>query len=73
MLYFILISPYQPTYSYFYRFDNSNIRQLYEDLSTEEKQVFGFDFNDIDWDTYMKKIHIQGLRKHVLKGLGSKL
>ena len=73
MMYFILIPPYQPTCSCFYRFDNSNIRQLYEDLSTEEKQVFGFDFNDIDWDIYIKKIHIPGLRQHVLRGHGSKL
>ena len=73
MLYFIVIPPYQQTRSYFYRFDNSNTRQLHEDLSTKEKQVFGFNFNDIDWETYIKRIHIPGLRKHVLKGRGSKL
>ena len=56
------------TCSYFCRFDNSNTQQLHEDLSSEEKQVLGFNFNDIDWDTYIKTIHIPGLRKHVLKG-----
>ena len=70
MLYFILIST---NMSCFYRFDNSNTRQLHEDLSREEKQLFGFNFNDIDWETYIKRIHIPGLRKHVLKGRGSKL
>ena len=70
MLYFILIST---NMSCFYRFDNSNTRQLHEDLSMEEKQLFGFNFNDIDWETYIKRIHIPGLRKHVLKGRGSKL
>ena len=70
MLYFILIST---NMSCFYRFDNSNTRQLHEDLSIEEKQVFGFNFNDIDWESYVKRIHIPGLRKHVLKGRGSKL
>ena len=70
MLYFILIST---NMSCFYRFDNSNTRQLHEDLSIEEKQVFGFNFNDIDWENYIKKIHIPGLRKHVLKGRGSKV
>ena len=73
MLYFIVIPPYQPTRCYFYRFDNSNTRQLHEDLSIEEKQVFGFDFNNIGWDTYIKRIHIPGVRQHVLKGRGSKL
>ena len=70
MLYFIRIST---NMSCFYRFDNSNTQQLHEDLSIEEKQVFGFNFNDIDWENYIKKIHIPGLRKHVLKGRGSKV
>ena len=39
----------------------------------EEKQLFGFSINDIDWETYIKKIHIPGLRKHVLKGRGSNM
>mgnify|MGYP002776898923 CR=1 FL=1 len=67
MLYFI------STFSNVYRFDTSNTQQLYENLSSEEKLLFGFNFNDIDWDTYIKRIHIPGLRKHVLKGRGSKL
>ena len=61
------------TCSHFHRFDTSNTQQLYENLSMEEKQVFGFSINDIDWETYIKKIHIPGLRKHVLKGCASKL
>ena len=61
------------TFSYVCRFDTSNTQELYENLSSEEKLLFGFNFNDIDWETYKKKIHIPGLRKHVLKGLHSKL
>ena len=56
------------TCSYFCRFDTSNAQELHENLSPKEKELFGFNINDIDWETYIKQIHIPGLRKHVLKG-----
>lgn len=56
---------------YVYRFDNSKTQQLYENLCGDEKLMFGFNVNDIDWDTYLREIHIPGLMKHVVNRRGS--
>lgn len=66
-----LASLYQPYTFYGGRFDTSKTQHLFASLSDQEKEVFGFDVGEIDWDTYIKTIHIPGLRKHVLKGRGS--
>ncbi|KAI5081002.1 hypothetical protein GOP47_0004185 [Adiantum capillus-veneris] len=66
-----LASLYQPYTFYRGRFDTSKTKQLFATMSSQEKEVFGFDVGEIDWDTYIKTIHIPGLRKHVLKGRGS--
>ena len=58
---------------YFYRFDTSKAQQLYENLCDDEKQLFAFNMGDIDWEAYLKSIHIPGLMKHVLKGRVSAL
>lgn len=58
---------------YLSRFDTSKTQRLFANLSDDEKQLFGFDVSDIDWETYIKRIHIPGLRKHVLKGRGSNM
>ncbi|MCO5571360.1 hypothetical protein L7F22_025098 [Adiantum nelumboides] len=63
-----LASLYEPYTFYRGRFDTSKTQQLFASLSAQEKEVFGFDVGEIDWDTYIKTIHIPGLRKHVLKG-----
>ncbi|KAJ4979794.1 hypothetical protein NE237_010574 [Protea cynaroides] len=52
------------------RFDITNTQKLMEELSKEEKKSFGFDVRSIDWQHYIKKIHIPGLRKHIMKGRG---
>eukprot|EP00250_Pteridium_aquilinum_P010169 c19192_g1_i1 orf=172-2352(+) len=66
-----LANLYRPYTFYAGRFDTSNTQRLFESLSCQEKELFGFDVSKIDWDTYIKRIHIPGIRKHVLKGRGS--
>lgn len=41
-----------------------------ESMSEEEKRKFGFDVGSIDWKEYITKVHIPGLRRHVMKGRG---
>ncbi|KAJ4847377.1 hypothetical protein Tsubulata_218019 [Turnera subulata] len=49
------------------RFDSGNTRKLLEDMSTEEKQNFGFDVGIIDWRHYLVDIHIPSIRRRILK------
>ncbi|XP_043693367.1 fatty acyl-CoA reductase 2, chloroplastic-like [Telopea speciosissima] len=65
-----LANIYEPYTFYGGRFDNTNTEKLMEELSEEEKKSFGFDVRSIDWQHYISKIHIPGLRKHVMKGRG---
>ncbi|KDP42073.1 hypothetical protein JCGZ_01861 [Jatropha curcas] len=51
----------------FMGFDNSNTKKLIEGMSTEEKKLFGFDVESINWKNYFKSIHFPGLRRHVIK------
>ncbi|GLJ25415.1 hypothetical protein SUGI_0486530 [Cryptomeria japonica] len=48
------------------RFDNSNTNKLFQELSQEEKEIFGFDVKRIDWNDYIMNIHIQGLLGNVI-------
>ncbi|WCJ19037.1 Fatty acyl-CoA reductase 1 [Euphorbia peplus] len=49
------------------RFDDSNTKKLLEQMSDEEKNIFGFDINVINWESYINNIHLPGLRKWVIK------
>eukprot|EP00850_Spirogloea_muscicola_P025272 SM002623S09864 [mRNA] locus=s2623:831:1338:- [translate_table: standard] len=62
---------YAPYTFYSCRFDASNTENLYNELSPEDKRRFNFDLRRIDWQEYITKIHLPGLRKYVLKGRGS--
>lgn len=62
---------YEPYAFYKGRFDISNSEKLFQELSEEEQQSFGFDVKDIQWKDYIGNIHIPGLRQHVLKGRGT--
>ncbi|XP_042515249.1 fatty acyl-CoA reductase 2, chloroplastic-like [Macadamia integrifolia] len=66
-----LANIYEPYTFYGGRFDNTNTEKLMEELSEEERKNFGFDVRSIDWQHYISKIHIPGLRKHVMKGRGN--
>ena len=41
-----------------------------QSLSPQEQDLFNMDVNSIDWAWYYPKIHLPGLRKHVLKEEG---
>lgn len=62
-----LTSIYKPYTFYEGRFDNSNTEALMECMSEAEKRDFGFDVRSIDWEYYIKNVHIPGLRQHVMK------
>ena len=49
----------------------SNLEKLFQELSGEEKENFGFDVRKIEWKNYFGNIHMHGLRQHVMKGHGA--
>ncbi|KAK3020337.1 hypothetical protein RJ639_045321, partial [Escallonia herrerae] len=65
-----LANLYEPYTFYGGRFDNSNTQRLMSCMSGEERRMFGFDVENIDWKEYISKVHIPGLRRHVMKGRG---
>ncbi|MBM3279944.1 MAG: AMP-binding protein [Candidatus Handelsmanbacteria bacterium] len=48
-------------------FEAGRTRQLFESLPSEEQGLFGMDSRRIDWEEYLQRIHLPGLRKHVLR------
>lgn len=66
-----LANIYEPYTFYGGRFDNTNTQMLMDELSEDEREEFGFDVRDIDWEDYISNIHIPGLRRHVMKGRGA--
>ncbi|RWR72082.1 Male sterility [Cinnamomum micranthum f. kanehirae] len=58
---------YQAYFFYAGRFDDTNTRKLIEDMSEEERTMFGFDVGSINWKDYIGNIHIPGLRRHVME------
>ncbi|XP_050214451.1 fatty acyl-CoA reductase 2, chloroplastic-like [Mercurialis annua] len=62
-----MATTYKPYCFYEARFDCNKLQKLMESMCEEEKEEFGFDFQSIDWNHYIKNIHIPGLRKHVLR------
>lgn len=49
------------------RFDDGNTQKLLGEMSYEEMKNFGFDVRSINWEQYISRIHIPGVRKHVFK------
>src|SRR3954447_18417370 len=43
-------------------FDDRNGRALLAALTPEDREVFGFDVDDIDWDHYLGEVHLPALR-----------
>lgn len=39
-----------------------------EEMSEEERRNFDIDASNIQWKDYLTRIHISGLKKHVLEG-----
>ncbi|KAH6834884.1 hypothetical protein C2S53_003884 [Perilla frutescens var. hirtella] len=48
------------------RFHTGNTRKLLGEMSKEERDTFEIDAMKIDWREYFVRVHIPGLRKHVL-------
>jgi 1-acyl-sn-glycerol-3-phosphate acyltransferase len=64
LLYYVNIySPYMRIEA---RFATANTAKLWQWLSNEDQRPFDFDVRKIDWKTYIGKIHLPGLKKHVL-------
>jgi fatty acyl-CoA reductase len=49
------------------RFDVTNTKRLIEDMSIEERKRFNFDIESINWEHYIKSVHVPGVRKHLLR------
>ena len=59
-----LFSPYTHLES---RFETRRSRALFESLPPDEQATFDMDVTQIDWPEYYARIHLPGLRRHVLK------
>jgi fatty acyl-CoA reductase len=44
-------------------FDDRNARALLEALHPDDRERFGFDVDEIDWDHYLGEVHLSALRK----------
>jgi nucleoside-diphosphate-sugar epimerase len=49
------------------RFETRNTRELFQSLNSEEQRNFMFDPSVIDWEKYIREVHLPGVRRHVLK------
>lgn len=49
-----------------WNFRDDNVRRLGEELSSEDRQTFMFDVNQIDWPSYLEQ-YILGIRHFILK------
>lgn len=48
-----------------WKFENSNIRELWLSMSQEERNLFWFSLNEFDWKSYIK-CYYYGIRKYIL-------
>jgi len=48
-----------------WKFDNSNTRKLWAQLSQEDRKTFWFGFEDFDWKSYTQTM-VYGIRKIIL-------
>jgi len=51
------------------RFETDNTRQLFRSLQSADQRDFFFDPTAIDWSTYIREIHLPGVRRHVIERL----
>ncbi len=50
-----------------YQFDNTQLKQLWRQFSTEDQNTYGVSANCYDWKDYVSNIHMAGLHKYVLE------
>ncbi|MBQ41683.1 MAG: hypothetical protein CME15_04415 [Gemmatimonadetes bacterium] len=48
-------------------FETRRTRSLFKALPPEERKVFNMDVKRIDWPTYVRDVHVPGLRRYVIK------
>lgn len=49
-----------------WKFDNSNVQSLYEELCDADKQIFDFNMATLDWSDYFYN-YVRGIRVYLLK------
>lgn len=49
-----------------WEFSNNNIRELLENLDTEDRHLYQFDMRELDWDDYCKN-YVKGIRTYLLQ------
>jgi hypothetical protein len=59
---------YAPYTFYGCSFSSDNVQRLWASLTAEEQRVFGFDLSGLEWEGYLRRVHIPGLLRYVLKG-----
>ncbi|KAJ0255416.1 hypothetical protein HA466_0101710 [Hirschfeldia incana] len=70
--YFVSLAKiYQPYLFFQAWFDDTNTRSLLQEMSMEERKMFGFDVRGIDWESYIVNVHLQGIKRVVFGGRSS--
>jgi len=54
-------------------FKTDNTRHLFESLQNQDQQNFFFDPMAIDWQRYIREIHLPAVRRHVIRRVGRQL
>ncbi|KAL0724805.1 hypothetical protein Bca4012_039404 [Brassica carinata] len=62
---------YQPYLFFQAWFDDTNTRSLIQEMSMEERKMFGFDVRCIDWENYIFNVHLHGIKRVVFGGRSS--
>ncbi|KAJ0246810.1 Fatty acyl-CoA reductase 6 [Hirschfeldia incana] len=69
--YFVSLARTYEPYTFFQarilRFDDTNTKRLFQELSMEERKMFEFDISGIDWEHYIVNVHLPGLKRELFK------
>ena len=47
-------------------FQTVNTREAWRALDAEDRESFNFDISQLDWPTYIKRVHVPGVKKYLL-------
>ncbi len=59
-----IYSPYMQLHA---EFDTANTQELFRALATEDREKFNFDTSSIDIPSYLREVHIPGIKQYVMK------
>ncbi|VVB05912.1 unnamed protein product [Arabis nemorensis] len=66
--YFVSLATTYQSYLFFQtRFDDTNTRSLFQEMSMEERKMFEFDGKCIDWEDYIINVHLPGLKREIFR------